>query len=332
MPRFFAAQNDGETRSAQKGPPLFEIVFLGTSASAPSVHRGLSAQVVMHNEYRFLIDCGEGTQRQILQSGLGFKRLERILITHGHLDHILGLAGLVSTFLRWETIERMEIWAGKWALERIHDLLYGIVLKGARSPFDLQLKEIRPGLLLEDDSFQLTAFPVKHRGPGSFGFAFEEKARRPFLVEQAEALGVPAGPVRRRLVAGETITLPDGRRVSPEDVLGPTNPGARLVHVGDCGETSSLIEVARGADALVIEATYLEVEAQMAVEFGHLTAAQAARLAREAGVKQLYLTHLSRRYREREVLEEAQQIFPNTIVARDFDQYKVVKNKAQAEH
>ncbi len=306
---------------------MFEITFLGTSASAPSIHRGLSAQLVAHNEYRFLIDCGEGTQRQILQSGLGFKRMERILITHGHLDHILGLAGLVSTFLRWETIDRLEIWAGRWALDRIHDLLYGIVLKGARSPFDLQLKEIKPGPLLEGDSFTLTAFPVQHRGTGSFGFSFEEKTHRTFDVARAEALGVPAGPVRRRLVAGETITLPGGRLVAPDDVLGPPVPGARLVHVGDCGATAGLLEVARGADALVIEATYLDVEAEMAREFGHLTAAQAARLARDAGVKQLFLTHLSRRYRERDVLDEAVRIFPNTIVARDFDQYKVVKEK-----
>jgi ribonuclease Z len=306
---------------------LFEITFLGTSASAPSVHRGLPAQVIAHNEFRFLVDCGEGTQRQILQSGLGFKRLERILITHGHLDHIFGLGGLVSTFLRWETIEHLEIWAGRRALERVHDLLYGIVLKGARAPFPLELREIRPGLMLEDDTFSLSAFPVDHRGSDSFGFAFAEKSHRPFLAERAEALGVPAGPIRRDLVAGATVTLPDGRRVGPEEVLGPPLAGTRLVHVGDCGDTRNLLEVARGAEALVMEATYLEDEAEMARDFGHLTAAQSARLALEAGVKQLYLTHVSRRYRERDILDEAQRIFPATIVARDFDHYTVTKDK-----
>jgi ribonuclease Z len=309
---------------------LFEITFLGTSASAPSVHRGLPAQVIAYNEHRFLVDCGEGTQRQILQSGLGFKRMDRILITHGHLDHILGLAGLVSTFLRWETIDHLEIWAGRWALDRIHDLLYGIVLKGTRTPFPLQLREIKAGTLLEDESFSLSAFPVDHRGSDSFGFVFAEKSHRPFLAERAQALGVPAGPIRRELVSGATITLPDGRQVGPEDVLGPAQAGARLVQVGDCGNTHSLLEIARGADALVIEATYLEEEAEMARDFGHLTAAQSARLALEAGVKQLYLTHVSRRYREREVLEEAQRIFPATIVARDFDQYTVIKERDAA--
>jgi ribonuclease Z len=299
------------------------MLFLGTSASAPSAHRGLPAHVVMHREYRFMIDCGEGTQRQILRSGIGFKRLDRILITHGHLDHILGLGGLISTLSRWEATDRIEIWGGEWALDRIEDLLFRVVLRGAQPEFDIEFYEISPGVLLEDDRFQLSAFPVDHRGPGCFGFAFEEKPRRPFLADQADELGVPAGPERRELVQGRSITLADGREIRPEDVLGEAIRGAKLVHVGDCGQTDNLHEVVAGADALVIEATYLEYEEELARRFGHLTAARAARLAAETGVDQLILTHISRRYREGDVLDEAQGIFPNTIVARDLDRYQV---------
>jgi ribonuclease Z len=302
---------------------VFEIIFLGTSASAPSVHRGLSAQVVKVNEYRFLIDCGEGTQRQILQSGIGFKRLNRILITHGHLDHILGLAGLLSTYARWEAVEELEIFGGAWALERIHDLLFRVVLRGARPPLNIRLVEIEPGVIFEDDNFRLSAFPVQHRGPDCLGYLFEEKPRRPFLPERAEALQVPPGPWRRDLVNGKTVTLPDGRQISPEQVLGEERPGTRLVHVGDAGQTADLVDICRGADALVIEATYLQEEAEMARQFAHLTARQSAELAAQAGVKHLLLTHISRRYREREVLEEAQAVFPGAIVVRDFDVFQI---------
>ncbi len=308
---------------------MFELIFLGTSASAPSIRRGLSAQIVMHREYRFLIDCGEGTQRQILRSRLGFKRLERILLTHGHLDHILGLGGLISTFSRWETIDRIEIYGGAWALERVHDLIFGVVLRGPRPPMRIELVEIKPGLLLEDDEFQLTAFPVSHRGPGSFGFKFCEKERRPFLNEVAETLGVPRGPERRDLVSGRSVTLPDGRVIEPDQVLGPPRAGAKLVHVGDAGRTDNLLEHVRNADVLVIESTYLSFEADLARQFGHLTAAQAAQLARDANVRQLYLTHISRRYREKDVLAEAEEIFPCTTVARDFDHVRVAKEKIE---
>ena len=159
---------------------MFEIIFLGTSASAPSIHRGLSAQVVKHEEHRFLIDCGEGTQRQILQSGLGFKRLNRVLLTHGHLDHILGLAGLLSTFMRCEAIEEIEIYGGRSTLDRVYDLLYGVVLRGIRPPVEIKLLEIKPGLIFDVDNFTVTAFSVSHRGPDCYGFSFEEKSRRPF--------------------------------------------------------------------------------------------------------------------------------------------------------
>jgi ribonuclease Z len=312
---------------APKASTMFEIVFLGTSASAPSIHRGLTAQVVKHDEYRFLIDCGEGTQRQILRSGLGFKRLNRILITHGHLDHILGLAGLLSTFSRWETIDELEIFAGSWALERIRDLIFGVVLRGARSPLGIHLIEVQPGVLFEEDDFSVSAFPVSHRGPDCFGYLFEEKSRRPFLPEKAEQLEIPPGPWRRKLVDGQSIQLPDGRTVHPDQVLGPARPGTRLVHVGDSGRTANLQEVCQDADLLVIEATYLNEQAEMAQDFSHLTARQAAELANEVGVKNLILTHVSRRYRERDVLAEARAVFPQAEVARDFDVYQVKRGE-----
>jgi ribonuclease Z len=280
--------------------------------------------MLLHRQYRFLIDCGEGTQRQILASGLGFKRLDKVLLTHSHLDHILGLGGLVSTLSRWETLERLEIYGGRATLERVHDLIFGVALRGARPPVEIELVTLQPGdIIMEDDKFRLTAFPVYHRGPDCFGFLFEEKARRPFLADKAEALGVPFGPERAKLVRGEAVELADGRRFEPDQVLGEVIPGAKYVHVGDVGQTHNLLDVCRDADALTIEATYTEADGEMAAQFGHLTAARAAHLAREANVKTLLLTHLSRRYFARDIRREAQAIFPQTYVARDFDHFVI---------
>jgi ribonuclease Z len=300
---------------------LFEIIFLGTSASAPSARRNLPALVIKHDDQRYLVDCGEGTQRQILQSGIGFKRLNRILITHSHLDHILGLAGLLSTYMRWETIDKLELYAGKNALERIKDLLYGVVLRGASAPMPISFIPVTKGVIIEEDDLTISAFSVQHRGPDCY--LFEEKGRFPFLPEKAEALGIPQGPWRRDLVAGKPVTLPDGRTIDPSEVLGPYKPGTRLVVVGDVGEVDSLVEICRGADALVIESTYLDEEADMARDFSHMTAKRSADLAVRAGVRALYLTHVSRRYREKDIIAEAQSVFPDAVVARDFDTFLV---------
>jgi len=305
---------------------LFEIIFLGTSASAPSVRRGLSSLIVKHDEYRFLVDCGEGTQRQILRSGVGFKRLTRVLLTHGHLDHILGLGGLLSTFMRWEAIDELEVFGGRSTLDRVHDLLYDVVLRGAKPHTTLHLREIKPGVIFEADDFTITAFPVTHRGPDCLGYLFEEKPHRPFLADKAEALGVPAGPERRDLINGKTLRLPDGRRIQPDEVLGPLQRGTRLAIVGDTGRTDNLTEVCKDVDALIIESTYLEAEVDMARRFAHLTAHQAAELAKRANVKQLLLTHISRRYREKDVVAEAREIFPNTAVVRDFDTFQIKRS------
>ncbi|MGD8464495.1 MAG: MBL fold metallo-hydrolase [Anaerolineae bacterium] len=298
------------------------MVFLGTSASAPSIRRGLPAAVVLHKEYRFMVDCGEGTQRQLLRSGLGFRRLDKVLLTHGHLDHILGLAGLASTFSRWEMIDKLEIYGGKWALDRV-DALMKVVFGRYRPPLRMVLRDLEPGVILEDRTFRLEAFSVSHRGSGNFGFSFQEKPRRPFLAGKAEELRVPAGPERAQLVAGKSITLVDGRTIHPDDVMGPPRAGTKFVFIGDASRTDDLVEPVRDADALVIEATYTELEADVAREFGHLTARQSAELAVAANVGHLLLNHVSRRYTEQEILQEATPIFPNTVVVRDLDHYEI---------
>ena len=274
-----------------------------------------------------MVDCGEGTQRQLLTSGIGLKRLNKILITHSHLDHILGLAGLVSTMVRWETMEEMDIYGGADSIDRIRDLLFSVVLRGNRTPVPLVFHKLKPGVIFEDKNLSVSCFPVTHRGTDSFGFRFEEKGRRPFLAEKAAELKIPAGPWRKDLANGQTVTLPDGRTIEADSVLGEYKPGTILVTVGDTGNALELLPYVKGADALSIEATYLEEEAEMAKLYSHLTAGMAAELAKQAGVGKLYLTHVSRRYREKDILAEAQEIFPETEVARDFSQFQVKHNE-----
>jgi ribonuclease Z len=306
---------------------MFELVFLGTSASAPSVQRGLSSAVVMVNEHRFMIDCGEGTQRQILRSGLGFRRLDKILLTHGHLDHILGLGGLASTLGRWEALEELNIYGGPATLTRVQ-LLMEVVFGPNQIPnVGVALNRMEAGVIFADRHFTLTAFPVQHRGPDCFGFTFEEKERRPFLAEKAAALGIPPGPERRDLTQGKAITLADGRVVQPDEVLGEAQRGVKLCFIGDVSHTGPLHKMVEGADLLAIEATYLDVDKDLAKQHGHITALAAARLARNAGVKHLVLHHVSRRYHVQTILDEAQAIFPATTIANDLELYQVRKEQ-----
>jgi ribonuclease Z len=310
-----APRNDGtERRSAV----LFELTFLGTAASTPSPERGLPALLVAAGGSRFLIDCGEGTQRQMLRAGVGFRRLKHILLTHAHLDHVLGLGGLIATLALLQTKPELTICGSGETIGFVEGYLASLWGKG-RAPVAVSLARLEPGIFLEQGDLRVACFPVRHRGTESLGFRFEAAARRHLRPERLAALVVPAGPLRAKLAAGEAVVLDDGRRVEPEEVFGPPVAGTSLVVIGDAEEVETLVEPARGADALVIEATFLEPDEALARQRGHLTAGDAGRLAAEAGVGALYLTHISGRYDPAAIAAEAARHFPSARVVSDFE-------------
>ena len=300
---------------------MFELVFLGTAAAVPSAERGLPALYVGSGPERFLIDCGEGTQRQLLRAGLGFRGLAHVLLTHAHLDHVAGLAGLVATRALWGLHDAIEIVGSEETVGFVRRYL--AVTVGDESETGYRLRAVGPGPVLSREGWRLDAFAVAHRRTQSLGWRFAEAARRPLLADRLAALGVPDGPARRELAAGRPVTLADGRLIAPQMVQGPEFAGAKLAIVGDVEEVASLTDCVRGADALVIEATFLDRDQALARARGHLTAAAAAGLAHRASVGELLLTHISGRYRPEEITTEAAAIFPRVRVVSDFDRLVV---------
>jgi ribonuclease Z len=291
------------------------VVFLGTAASAPTARRGLPAHLVRRAGDRILIDCGEGTQRQLLRSGAGLVDVDDVLLTHCHADHFLGLPGLLKTFGLRARDAPLRLYgpAGLGALMAALDPLIG------RLPFQLTVRELQPGQDVERDGYRLHPFATDH-GTRSLGYAIVEDDRPGrFDLEAARRLGVPEGPMFGALQHGDAVTLDSGETISADDVVGPSRPGRRVVFSGDTRPCRSLFDAAVGADVLVHEATFLEDERERAAETGHTTAAQAAHLARDAGVRLLALTHISTRYFGRDIAAEAVPEFAATVVPRDFD-------------
>jgi ribonuclease Z len=297
---------------------MFTLMFLGTSASVPSADRNHPALLVDAGSQRILVDCGEGTQRQLLRSGVGFRRLDRLLLTRGHFDHVLGIPGLFSTLRLRRCDDLMTIHGSPGTLDIVVRMLAGLWGEG-RAPIPLELVPLAEHHVIDAGEFTIGCFPVRHRETDSFGFSLESPARRHLRPDRLEILGVPDGPLRGELAQGKQVTLADGRTIDPEDVLGPRQRRKKLVIVGDAETTEGLAEQVRDADVLVIEATFLERDASTARDYGHLTAAEAAELAATSDVKQLVLTHISGRYPDEEILGEATKKFPNSRIAMDFD-------------
>lgn len=300
---------------------MFALTFLGTSASVPSVERNHPALLVEAAGKRVLIDCGEGTQRQLLRSGAGFRRLDRMLLTHAHLDHMLGIPGLFSTLGLRQTSDVMTIHGGEGTLDIVIRMLAGLWGAG-RAPIPIEFAPLIEGQVIDAGEFTIDCFPVRHRDTDSFAFVFQSPARRRLRPDRLKALGVPDGPLRGELAAGRPIVLAN-RTVDPEDVLGPPSGGRKLVVIGDTETTEGLSQYVADADMLVIEATFLDRDAPTARNYGHLTAAEAASFAATNNVGQLMLTHLSGRYEDEEILAEAAKIFPSTRIAADFDRIVV---------
>ena len=289
------------------------IVFAGTGGSAPTARRGLPAVLIAAGGDRLLVDCGEGTQRQLLSS-VGLPDLDAVFLTHFHADHWLGLPGMLKTFDLRAREKPLAVYGPAGLKEQI-----GAVQRVVgRTRYPLDLIELDRFDEVEFDSYVMHAFPIDHRLPG-LGFAFTED-ERPGRFDPAEAarLGVVPGPDFGRLQQGETVG-----DVRPEQVVGADRVGRRIVFSGDTRPCQEVLEHARDADLLVHEATFTDSELARARETGHSTARQAAELARDAGVRLLALTHLSTRYFPREIRDEARATFANTVVPRDFDAIEI---------
>ena len=294
-----------------------DVLFVGTAGSAPTARRGLPATLVRRGGDRLLFDCGEGTQRQLLRS-VGLLELEEIFISHFHADHFLGLPGLLKTFSLRGREHPLTIY-GPPRLGALFDAMLPVMGKTA---FEVRIVELEPNQELWRDGYRVAAFAVEHRVL-AYGYALiEEERPGRFDEERARELGVTPGPDFGRLQEGETVTGSAGE-VRPEQVLGEPRRGRKVVIAGDTAPAEMTAVVAHGADLLVHEATFSIEDAERARETGHTTARDAAELAKRAEVRLLALNHISQRYAGPELRDEAREVFPNTIVPRDFDRVEI---------
>ncbi len=303
------------------------VIPLGTAGALPTRDRHLPAVAVEREGASVLFDCGEGTQRRLLAAELKPSRLQAVCITHLHGDHVFGLPGLLSTLSLLDRTALLVV-AGPQGVARLVGCMPGLG-EGER-PYPIRFVELPDAfdeaVVLEADAYRIVARPLAHRVP-AVGYRFEEKPRPGHLdVERARALGVTDYRHYRAMKAGEAVTLPDGRVVPPEAVVGPPQPGGSFAYVTDTMPCDGGIALAREATLLYHEATFLHDLRELAVARGHSTAREAAEVARAAGARRLLLGHFSARYRTPDALvAEARQVFQNTEAAVELKRYDLEK-------
>jgi ribonuclease Z len=294
---------------------MLSLTFLGTSAACPTVDRNTTGLALQREGETILLDCGEGTQRQMMRWSVGFS-FKEIFFTHYHSDHFIGVIGLVRTMGLMDRSEPLTLYGPRGA-QRV---LGGALNVGIeRNKFPVDIVEVKPGDVLRREEYEIRIFETDHRAD-TVGYAIAEHERLGrFNPDLARSMEIPEGPLWGRLHRGESVALGDGRTVSSADLVGPSRQGRTLVYTGDTRPHPAVTEAARGADLLVHEATFSDSEIERARETGHSTAREAAEIARDAGVRRLVLTHISPRYSvdAGDLLAEARAVFPNTSIARD---------------
>ncbi|HEX8086688.1 MAG TPA: ribonuclease Z [Solirubrobacteraceae bacterium] len=287
-----------------------DVVFAGTAGSVPTARRGLPALLVRRGGDRILFDCGEGTQRQLIRS-VGLADMDDVFLTHLHVDHWLGLPGMIKSFELRDRDRPLNVYGPPGTRAAIEGLRFVL----GRVRFGLRVVELDRFEEVARDGYTVAAIPVRHRTPNAFGYALVEPPRPGrFDAEVAAARGVTPGPDFGRLQRGETVN-----GVTPVEVIGPPRPGRKIVISGDTAPCDGIRMAAHEADLLIHEATFTDEELDRARDTMHSTARQAAEIAAEAAVRMLALTHLSTRYGGREIKDEARAVFPATVVPRDFD-------------
>jgi len=298
------------------------IITLGTGAGRPTLKRSSSAVGLEYEGETFLFDCGEGTQLQLMKTPFKWGKLKAVFIGHLHGDHVNGLPGLLGTLSLSDREAGLQVF-GPTGIRRFLNVFMECQGMGLRYP--LEVIEIKkPGVIFRGKKYQVESHPLSH-SIECWGYRFCENERPGhFDGEKAEREGVPRGPVRTQLIAGEKVTLEDGRVLNPEDFVGPSRPGRTAAYCLDTRPCDGALKLAQGTDLFIYEATFEEKSKEEANDWGHSTAADGARIAKEAGAGHLILTHISQRYLDTSVLlSEAQAIFPRVSIAKDLDIFEI---------